>query len=67
VALAVAGVHLQAAPVSAAQVVDAVLVPDACEPVEGVRVAVQRNDAKEVAARRLEDMAVKPPAELDRP
>src|SRR5690348_5569990 len=43
------------------------LVPDACEPAEGVRVAVQRNDAEEVAARRPEDTAVKPPAELDRP
>jgi hypothetical protein len=28
---------------------------------------VQRNDAKQVAARRPEDTAVKPPAELDRP
>src|SRR5690349_16709151 len=43
------------------------LVPDACELVEGVRVAMQRNNAKEVAARRPEDTAVKPPAELDRP
>ena len=43
------------------------LVPDACEPAEGVRVAVQRDDAKEMAARRPQDTAVKPPAELGRP
>jgi hypothetical protein len=43
------------------------LVPNACEPTESVRVAVQRDDAQEVAARSPEDPAVEPPAELDRP
>ena len=43
------------------------LVPDACEPAESARVAVQRDDAQEVAARCPEDPAVEPPAELDGP
>ena len=42
-------------------------VPNACEPTESVRVAVQRDDAQEVAARSPEDPAVEPPAELDGP
>jgi hypothetical protein len=43
------------------------LVPNGCEPTESVRVAVQRDDAQEVAARSPEDPAVEPPAELDGP
>jgi hypothetical protein len=43
------------------------LVPNGCEPTESVRVAVQRDDAQEVAARSPEDPALEPPAELDGP
>ena len=43
------------------------LVPNACEPTESVRIAVQRDDAQEVAARSPKDPAVEPPAELDGP
>ena len=43
------------------------LVPDACELVEGVGVAVQRDNAEKVAARRPEDPAAQPLTELDGP
>src|ERR1700677_2029885 len=43
------------------------LVPDACESAESARVAVQWDDAQEVAARHPKDRALEPAAELDGP